>query len=117
LKTHSTWVSSGTTQLAVRKESTDLRGVFAAAVETLQPIISMQGNQLTTTALAEAAITDGDAGCLTQVPVNLLINAAKITEPGGCISLSLEQLDCGGYRRQRTAHLVRDLPWVPPACH
>jgi signal transduction histidine kinase len=79
-------------QLGVRKEPIDLCRVLAAAVETVQPIITARAHQLTTTVLAEAAITNGDAGRLTQVLVNLLVNAAKFTAPGGCISVSLERV-------------------------
>jgi signal transduction histidine kinase len=79
-------------QLAIRKEPTDLRQVLAGAVETVQPVVTAQGHRLTTTTVADAAITYGDAGRLTQVLVNLLINAAKFTDPGGCISISLERV-------------------------
>lgn len=45
-----------------------------------------------TTAVADALIIHGDVR-LAQVPVNLLVNAAKFTNPGGCISISLERAD------------------------
>jgi two-component system, chemotaxis family, CheB/CheR fusion protein len=67
--------------------------VLEAAVETSQPMITARRQQLTTTALADPAITNGDAGRLTQVLVNVLVNAAKFTEPGGCISVSLDRAD------------------------
>jgi signal transduction histidine kinase len=87
--------------LAVRKECTDLRRVLAGAVETVQPIITAQGHRLTTTVVADAAITYGDAGRLTQVLVNLLINAAKFTDPGGSISVSLERAGAAFVTRVR----------------
>jgi signal transduction histidine kinase len=78
-------------QLEVQKQPIDLRRVLAAAVETVQPMIAARGHQLTTTALAETATTSGDAGRLTQVLVNLLVNAAKFTAPGGRIAITLER--------------------------
>lgn len=78
-------------KLTVRKEPTDLRQVLASAVETVQPIITGQGHRLSTTAVADETIIHGDAGRLTQVLVNLLVNAAKFTKPGGCICVSLER--------------------------
>jgi len=78
-------------RLTVHKEPTDLRRVLAAALETVQPIILAQGHRLTTAAVADAAVIHGDSGRLTQVLVNLLVNAAKFTRPGGCITVSLER--------------------------
>lgn len=78
-------------QITVRKELTDFRQVLAAAVETVQPIITARGHRLTTMTIADGAFVHGDAGRLTQVLVNLLVNASKFTKPGGCISVSLER--------------------------
>jgi signal transduction histidine kinase len=86
-------------QLGVHKERTDLRRVLAAAVETAQPIIAARNHQLTTTVLADGAVIEGDAGRLTQVVVNLLVNAAKFTDSGGRIRVSLE--------RERSAFVIK----------
>jgi signal transduction histidine kinase len=78
-------------QLGMRKERMDLRRALAAAVETAQPIITARQHQLARAVLAEAAVIEGDEGRLTQVLVNLLVNAANYTDTGGRISISLER--------------------------
>lgn len=78
-------------QLGVRNERTDLRRVLAEAVETAQPIISARRHELAIAVLTDAAEIEGDAGRLTQVIVNLLVNGAKFTDCGGRILVSLER--------------------------
>jgi len=88
-------------QLSVRKDCVDLRCVLAAAVEAAQPIITAHRHRLTTTARTDTAVVHGDEGRLTQVVVNLLINAAKFTPKGGRIWLSLEKEDSSLFVRVR----------------
>ena len=78
-------------ELEVRKDLIDLRLVLTAAVEVAQPMISTHGHHLTTTVPASPAMIHGDEGRLIQVLANLLINAAKFTNDGGRIWLSLEK--------------------------
>ncbi len=77
-------------QLTVRRDLLDLRDVLHAAIEVTQPAISTRRHELTATIPADAVAVQGDGGRLTQIVVNLLINAAKFTDEGGGIALALE---------------------------
>ena len=67
----------------------ELDAVIEAAVESSHPEITARGQSLIV-AGATGVTLSGDAGRLTQVFANLLINAAKFSNPGGEISIRTE---------------------------
>ena len=82
-------VISGKVELSKRR--VDLREVVRAAVETAEPLIAGQRHELTVTLPSEtSAFVSGDAVRLTQIVENLVTNAAKYTNEGGKIAVSLE---------------------------
>jgi two-component system, chemotaxis family, CheB/CheR fusion protein len=86
-------------RIELRKEPTDLAEVVATAVETARPLIELRGHHLTTGVPNAPLIVHADAVRLGQVVTNLLINAAKYTNPGGHVSVMLELgADCATIR-------------------
>ena len=98
-------ISTG--KLALRKERVDLAAVLGAAVEASRPLIESGGHELTVTPPPEPVWLDADPIRLSQVFQNLLNNAAKYSEPGGRIRLSVE-LASGGCQPPEVAVSVRD---------
>lgn len=76
-------------KLVVRKERTDLLGIAARSVRTVRPLMEERGHELVLDLPSEAVLLEADPIRLEQVFVNLLNNAAKYTEPGGTITLSI----------------------------
>ena len=82
-----------TGKLKLRTERVELKSVVQSALDTAQPVIDEQRQELSV-ALPERPITiDADPTRLAQVLANLLNNAAKYSEPGGQITLTIEPQD------------------------
>ena len=82
-------ISTGRVQL--RLEPVAVSAIVERAVETALPLITQQRHELTVAMSAEPVWLHADAARLEQVLVNLLTNAAKYTDNGGHIWLSVEQ--------------------------
>src|SRR5699024_10161381 len=86
-------ITRGTFEL--HKEHVDLANVVRSAVEASQPFIDSAQHQLSVNLQHRSLILNLDSARITQVISNLLVNAAKYTEPGGQIWITtrLEGLD------------------------
>jgi len=82
-------IASGKVEL--RLERVELGDIIARAVETAAPLIEQNRHQLTVLVPLSGWPVKGDAARLTQVFSNLLTNAAKYTEAGGSIRVSVER--------------------------
>jgi signal transduction histidine kinase len=76
-------------KIELRKESIDLATLVARAVETVQPVLDAEGHDVDIDQPREPVRLDGDPVRLTQVIGNLLSNAARYTDRGGQIRLTV----------------------------
>ncbi len=82
-------ISRGKVEL--RRAAVDLAGVVASAVETSRPAIDAARHRLEIRLPPAPLQIEGDFVRLSQVVANLLNNAAKYTDPGGRIALSVQR--------------------------
>ncbi len=80
-------ISQGKVEL--RKRRVDLAGIVQQAVETSRPLIEDRGHELVLDVPDDPIHVDADVTRLTQVFSNLLNNAARYTDRGGRIRLSV----------------------------
>jgi PAS domain S-box-containing protein len=81
-------ITTGRVQL--RTERITIQEVVEHAVETTRPLLDQRKHELSVSMGQSPIWVDGDASRLEQVMVNLLANAAKYTDEGGHIDLTVE---------------------------
>jgi two-component system CheB/CheR fusion protein len=82
-------ISQGKVEL--RRQRVELAAAVRGAVETSLPLVEAGGHDLRIDVPPEPIYVDGDVTRLAQVFANLLNNAAKYTERGGRISLTVRR--------------------------
>ena len=80
-------------RIELRREGVELSKVVEWAVEASRPQIEEFGHTLTIDLPQTSLLLDADLTRLSQVFMNLLINAAKFTDRGGRITLAVRQQD------------------------
>ena len=75
----------------VQREPLDLGSIVRSAIDTSRPVLDAARHELTVDMPTDAIAVAGDAVRLTQVFANLLTNAAKYTNVGGQIWLTVRR--------------------------
>jgi signal transduction histidine kinase/ActR/RegA family two-component response regulator len=77
-------------RMSLQKEQIDLLRAVENAIETIQPMISANRQQLEVTLPPSPVYLDGDQTRVEQMVTNLLTNAARYTPAGGNIRLAVD---------------------------
>jgi signal transduction histidine kinase len=97
-------------RVSLEKEVVETAEVVARAIELARPLIEQRAHRLQVEITPEGLALEADTSRLAQVLSNLLINAAKYTEPGGRISVA------AGLNSGEIEIRVRDNgPGIPPS--
>jgi signal transduction histidine kinase len=78
-----------TGKLGIRKSVVEVQAAVRDAIDTVRPFVESRNHQLEVQLPSQPISVEGDRTRMAQVFANLLHNAAKYTEPGGYITLSL----------------------------
>jgi signal transduction histidine kinase/ActR/RegA family two-component response regulator len=100
-------------RLELHKQRVDVLKLLTSAVETSQSLIQDGGHQLLVTMPPEPVMVDGDPTRLAQVFSNLVNNAAKFSNAGADISVSVEPRVNEVRVRVRDAGVGIDPPDLP----
>ncbi len=78
-------------KIQLRKEKVELATAAQHTIECVRPLVDSLGHKLTVSLPAHPVHLEADSTRLEQILQNLLNNAIKYTEPGGNISLSVDE--------------------------
>jgi signal transduction histidine kinase/ActR/RegA family two-component response regulator len=76
-------------RIELRRTAAEISAILAQARESVEPLIRERNHTLMVEASQERLFVEGDHARLVQSVANLLTNAAKYTDPGGEIRLSV----------------------------
>jgi PAS domain S-box-containing protein len=88
-------------KLRLRKERVELRVVANHAAESARPLLDARRHDFSVSLPTEPIWVEGDPARLEQIITNLLNNAAKYTDPGGCIWMTVGREEGEGVVRVR----------------
>jgi signal transduction histidine kinase len=76
-------------RMELKRETVRVKDALTAALESIHTLIEARNHQLVVELNDEALQVDGDPTRLSQIFANLISNAAKYTEPGGRIGITM----------------------------
>ena len=85
-----------TGRIQLRRARISMASIIERAVETARPLLDQRRHELTLLLPEQPVCLDADAARLEQVFVNLLTNAAKYTDEGGQVELTMVLESRGG---------------------